>query len=504
MIIVWSGCYFASSAYSLPNPPTLLAPGDRERISSQDTSRPPFIWTQVNGATEYEVILNNNAVYKGTDNRYVPQTDLPPNQYTWYVKAYGEDWMVESRSAIFTIFEAAEVDYGTRETNLEFLQVIYPKHGDRLHEEKVNFQWESLRDADTYELYLDGQPIYYGPDTSFFYDQPLSFADHEWQVIGLTPTTELKSRIIKFRLIELPQPTLVSPEDEAVLESGPDRTILLEWEPIMDTEDLRSYEEPADDIQYEVWVNNIKQTETEDYYYYFRVDADAVAYRKIDWYIIAKTDTMQEKSEEWEIFLDIPEYMVATEESEERLFAIGVKAGANFSTTLGEMPNDFGTAAVAFACFEYHFNRFLDFELDLGYRMTTLPIEGGKGFLIEDTRLIHHSIPLTLLAKPFWRISGFQQLRLYGLIGIEIGVKVRLIIENSSTEQNFDFNYPSSAVNFSFKAGLGLGFSYDILEFFLEGRVGISVTDDIGKTQSLGAGKFLPIEVILGANLYRF
>lgn len=90
----------------------LVAPEDGTIIT---TARPTFVWESYPGAVSYEVLVygDNTTFYRfgrTEETTLTADGDLPPDNYEWYITAYGDEWkfdtLGDSQKWHFTVFQS--------------------------------------------------------------------------------------------------------------------------------------------------------------------------------------------------------------------------------------------------------------------------------------------------------------------------------------------------------------------------------------------------------------
>ncbi len=202
------------TAILLPDPPNLLSPNTDEKYYVGDTIT--FEWTPVKDAESYAFELRHpDGTIEPNDNLGEPKTSLKCSKdgtYQWRaassVKGIQKNWSkLRPLNVIYRIPPAPNP--------------LEPAPGAYVFSEPVTFKWESVENADEYELsvktdtgeVVDNVRV---RDTEHPFPLPQT-GDYQWTVTSRNLTSKKQSqakevRILKYR--ELPQPfDLLAPPD---------------------------------------------------------------------------------------------------------------------------------------------------------------------------------------------------------------------------------------------------------------------------------------------------
>ena len=204
-------------------------------VSQPNTSTTILGWTLVEGATKYEVQVDNDPGFASpelssttTNRRIVPTTALPPGQVYWHVRAVNDqneksDWSVDQ-------FTVAGVAKPAPQSPADGSLLPQPSSPPLL-------SWSGSQGATSYTVEVDGDSDFIGATsyttktTSLVVPDPLGAGDYWWRVTATKGPGIVSepSDASTFVIAALPAPVLVSPNDSV---NVPIEDVVLDWSPV--------------------------------------------------------------------------------------------------------------------------------------------------------------------------------------------------------------------------------------------------------------------------------
>jgi hypothetical protein len=165
--------------------PTLRDPADDTRLADET---PTFLWRTVTGATQYRIMVDNNADFSSplinrirTVLNYTPETGLNDGRYYWRVRSGGAGDSWSGWSAAWSLI----ID--TRPPAVPTL--VRPANGTTIHDATPTFEWQTSAGASLYQLRMDNNSDFSSPiiqlyteSTSYTRPTPLGDGTYYWRV----------------------------------------------------------------------------------------------------------------------------------------------------------------------------------------------------------------------------------------------------------------------------------------------------------------------------------
>jgi hypothetical protein len=138
-------------------------------------------WSDVTGATGYDVYINNALVASDvTASRYVPSASLVDGAYTWHVVAKNAAGSTQGPTWTFTIDSTITV------TVPDVTGMTGTPDQVTLQNPPTLFDWTAVTGADTYDVYLDGTQVATGlTDSQWVPDITITDTGHTWYVVAI-------------------------------------------------------------------------------------------------------------------------------------------------------------------------------------------------------------------------------------------------------------------------------------------------------------------------------
>ncbi len=204
--------------------------------SQPNSSTPILAWDLVEGATRYEVQVDDDPAFASpevtttttTNRRFVPLIALPPGQVYWHVRAVNassekSDWSADQ-------FTVAAVAKPVPLSPVDGTVLSQPSNPPLL-------SWSGSQGAISYTVEVDGDADFIGASsyttktTSLVVPDPLGAGDYFWRVTATKAAGIISepSDAASFVIAALPAPVLVSPNDSV---NVPIEDVVLDWQPV--------------------------------------------------------------------------------------------------------------------------------------------------------------------------------------------------------------------------------------------------------------------------------
>jgi hypothetical protein len=204
-------------------------------ISQPNSSTPILAWDLVDGATKYDVQVDNDPAFASpelntttTNRRIIPTTALPPGQVYWHVRAVNSaneksDWSADQ-------FTVAAVAKPVPLSPVDGTVLSQPSNPPLL-------SWSASQGATSYTVEVDGDADFIGDasyttkTTSLVVPDPLGAGDYFWRVTATKATGIVSepSDASTFVIGALAAPVLVAPDDSVNVAI---EDVVLDWLPV--------------------------------------------------------------------------------------------------------------------------------------------------------------------------------------------------------------------------------------------------------------------------------
>lgn len=223
-----------------PPPPPTGAPVLVDMPDSTTDRTPTLAWRPVDGATNYKVVVDNNAdfsspiatVYTRGDTTYTPETLLPYGTVYWRVSC-NVDYGAYSLPGSFVV------------TEIILPPTIYPFLYDSTTDPYPVLSWRSVDGAGGYTIWVASDPSFSNTivrehvkgATRYVVPRPLPLGDVFWRVAS-DRDPSLFSTTDHFRVIPLRTPVITAPAEMAVVSVWDS----LAWTPLVDPSTTIGYD----------------------------------------------------------------------------------------------------------------------------------------------------------------------------------------------------------------------------------------------------------------------
>ncbi len=168
----WSGAWNFTIITQGPPPPSLVSPSNGDTLTD---NTPSFDWTDVSGAVEYEIQVDNNSDFSSPEideivstSGYVSSISLSDGVYYWKVRGENEagiwgDWSSTWQFTIITPPKSAPV-------------LLSPSDSAWVWNKNAQFFWTNVSNATQYEIQFDDNEYFRSPEV----DSVLSDTQFAW------------------------------------------------------------------------------------------------------------------------------------------------------------------------------------------------------------------------------------------------------------------------------------------------------------------------------------